>query len=186
MNAIINGIDTAAVAGMAAAAVAVGANPKAKFGVKSRWDGKTRTVATVDGYSLGDNHYQRSLSIVTDEPTELGGGDTGLNPVELLMAGLNACVSVTYVTAAAMKGIRIRSLQIEASGELDIRGFLGVDATVNPGFNEIHYTVRIDADGTPEQITEIHQTVLKNSVNLANLSKAVRMVPTLEISKFEI
>ncbi|WMY08289.1 hypothetical protein [Paraburkholderia phenoliruptrix] len=57
-----------------------------------------------------------------------------------------------------------------------------MDESINPGFNEIHYTVRIDAEGTPEQISEIHQMVLRTSVNLANLSKAVRMVPTLEIA----
>ncbi|MEM5406144.1 OsmC family protein [Paraburkholderia unamae] len=182
MNTLINGIDTAAVTQMAARAVASGTNPKARFEVNTRWDGQTRMVATVDGYSLGGEHYARAFTIVSDEPTELGGHDTGPNPVELLMAGLNACISVTYAAVAAMKGISIRSLRIETSGELDTRGFLGVDEAINPGFNEIHYRVQIEAEGTPEQISEIHQTVLKRSVNLANLSKAVRMVPTLKIA----
>ncbi|REG45510.1 putative OsmC-like protein [Paraburkholderia sp. BL6669N2] len=182
MDAYVNGIDIAAVARMSAVAGSPGTNPKARFGVKTAWDGQTRTVATVDGYSLGDEYYKRSFTIVGDEPTELGGRDTGPNPVELLMAGLNSCISVTYVTVAAMKGISIRSLQIETSGELDIRGFLGIDESINPGFDEVQYTILIDADGTPEEIEDIHQTVLKRSVNLANLSKAVRMVPTLVVA----
>lgn len=77
-------------------------------------------------------------------------------------------MSVDYIATAATKGVTVRSLQIKTIGELDLRGFLGLDENVNSGYNEIHYMVRIDADGTPEQMEEIHQTVIRTSPNFSS------------------
>lgn len=181
MSNIINGIDTAAIAQWADSLKTPEGNPKMKFGVNTRWDGQTRSVATVDDYEFNGERYARKHEIVGDEPLELGGQDTGANPVELLMAGLNACMTVGYVTVAAMMGVNIKSLRIETSGELDARGFLGIDESIGANFNEVHYTVHIESDGTSEQVEQIHQQVLKTSVNLNNLSNSIRMVPTLNI-----
>lgn len=77
-------------------------------------------------------------------------------------------------------GITIRDLEIETHGELDLRGFLGLDESVNPGFDEISYVVHIHIDAPSEKVEELHR-VTKTSVNLANFSKAIRMVPKLEV-----
>jgi uncharacterized OsmC-like protein len=97
------------------------------------------------------------------------------------MSGLNACMMVGYVANAALKGITLEKLEIETTGSLDLRGFLGLDASVKPGFDEIQYTVRIKGDGTPEQIEEIHQTVIALSPNRWTIANAVRLVPTLVV-----
>jgi hypothetical protein len=78
-----------------------------------------------------------------DEPVELLGTDTAPNPQEMLMAALNACVMVGYVAGAALRGITLETLELETSGELDLRGFLGIDANVKPGYDSVQYTVRI-------------------------------------------
>lgn len=182
MNTSFNGID---LAGLTQFAGAVSQNPshaKAKFGVTTQWEGQTRTVATVKSYDLLGKSYERDFRIAADEPHELLGRNSAPNPQELLMAALNACMSVGYVVTAAAKGVTVRSLEIETTGELDLRGFLGLDENVNPGYDEVHYTVRIDADGSPEQMEEIHQTVLRTSPNYANFSKAIRMVPKLVLA----
>ncbi|MCI0997817.1 OsmC family protein, partial [Pseudomonas corrugata] len=116
-----------------------------------------------------------------DEPPELLSTNSAPNPQELLMAALNACLSVGYVANAAAMGIEIRSLEIETDGRLDLRGFLGLDENVNPGYDEVGYVVRISTDAEPDKVEELHRVVSRTSVNLANFSKAIRMVPTLEI-----
>jgi uncharacterized OsmC-like protein len=97
------------------------------------------------------------------------------------MAALNACMTVGYVAIAASKGITVNKLEINTTGELDLRGFLGLDETVNPGYDEIEYSVFIDADATPEQLEEIHNAVIQTSPNFANLSLAIRMKPKLVV-----
>jgi hypothetical protein len=78
-------------------------------------------------------------------------------------------------------GITIHSLEIETDGELDLRGVLGLDESVNPGYDEVSYVVRLHTDGSREQVEELHRNVTKTSVNYANFSKAIRMVPKLEV-----
>ncbi|WP_081666570.1 OsmC family protein [Rhodanobacter sp. OR444] len=140
-------------------------------------------MATVNHYSLGGERYQRHFEIAADEPVELLGEGTAPNPVELLMAALNACLSVGFAANAAAMGIKIHNLEIETDGALDLRGFLGLDPNVNPGLDEVSYMVRIETDATQERVEELHKTVTKTSVNFANFTKAIRMNATLEVSK---
>ena len=110
---------------------------------------------------------------MVDEPFELLGENTAPNPQEYLMTALNACVMVGYVAGAAIRGIRLESLELVTEGALDLRGFLGIDPTVKPGYDRIRYTVRIKGNGTAEQFREIHETVLKTSPNYFNVSQPV-------------
>jgi putative redox protein len=47
-----------------------------------------------------------------DEPRELGGGDSGPTPYELLLGSLGACTAVTLRLYAAHKGIALRSVDV--------------------------------------------------------------------------
>jgi hypothetical protein len=38
---------------------------------------------------------------------------------------------------SAVRGITVESLEIETDGEIDLRGFLGIDATVPPGYENL-------------------------------------------------
>jgi hypothetical protein len=69
--------------------------------------------------------------------------------------------------------VSLESVEIETHGELNLRGFLGLDENVKPGYDSIEYTVRIKGDGTPEQFKAIHENVLKTSPNYFNISRPV-------------
>ena len=58
---------------------------------------------------------------------------------------------------------------------------LGIDPTVNPGYDSLTYTVTIKGDGTPEQFQKIHRMVQATSPNFANISRAVALNPTLVV-----
>jgi uncharacterized OsmC-like protein len=175
----VNGLDLNALGDVVEA---IGDDPtkaKVSFDVTTRWQGQTRSETTVDGYTIGGAHVTRSHSIVADEPCELLGSDGAANPQELLMAAINACMTVGYVAGAALKGITLDKLEIRTTGTLDLRGFLGLDDSVPPGYEAIDYEVSIGGDGTPEQFQEIHQTVMKTSPNYFNLNRPVRLNGTL-------
>lgn len=99
------------------------------------------------------------------------------------MTALNACVTVGYVAGAAIRGIRLDSVQVTTEGALDLRGFLGIDPAVKPGYDRIRYTVRIKGDGTPEQFREIHETVLKTSPNYFNVSQPIAIDADLIVER---
>ena len=152
-----------------------------EFKVKTDWKGQTQSETSVESYKLAGNEIKRRFTIKTDEPLELLGENTAANPQELLMAALNACITVGYVAGAAVNGITLSKLSIETSGSLDLRGFLGIDANVKPGYESLRYVVRIAGNGTREQFREIHENVIKTSPNYFNVSRPVRLDATLRI-----
>jgi anti-sigma factor ChrR (cupin superfamily)/uncharacterized OsmC-like protein len=135
------------------------------FDVKTEWRGQFRTVTQPQTITLGGQVIARDLDIHADEPPALFGQDNGANPQELLLAALNSCMSVGYVAGAAMRGITLSKLEIRTKGTLDLRGFLGLDATVPAGYEQLHYEVTIAGNATAEQFAEIHAEVMRLSPN---------------------
>lgn len=177
----INGIDTDALRGVMAEVSRRPEKGKARFQVATQWKGGTASETRVRGYELGGQRIAREFSIKTDEPVELLGGNTAPNPQEVLMAGLNACMTVGYVAGCAMHGIELESVSIETEGELDLRGFLGLDPSIPPGYRELQYTVRLKGNGTAAQFQEVHETVMKTSPNFFNMANPIRMKPKLVV-----
>lgn len=152
-----------------------------EFRVTSKWQGQTRSRAKVDSYTIGGKLIERSFAIDVDEPFELLGENTAPNPQEMLMTAFNACIMVGYVAGAAVKGIKLDRITIETKGRLDLRGFLGIDEAVPPGYETIHYVVRIKGQGTPAQFREIHETVMRTSPNYFNLSRPIKIDADLRV-----
>jgi uncharacterized OsmC-like protein len=180
-NPAVNGLDLVALGETVDAIETDASKAKVGFDVTTRWAGQTRSETTVDGYTIAGARIARSHRIVVDEPFELLGSDGAANPQELLMAALNACMTVGYVAGASLRGITLESLEIRTKGELDLRGFLGLSDAVPPGYETIDYEVRIKGDGSREQFEEIHQTVMKTSPNYFNLNRPIRMNRSLDL-----
>ena len=171
----LNGIDTEAlkqVMGQISEDPSLG---KVKFQVTTTWKGTTKSETVIQGYEIGGQEVKRIHTFVIDEPNELLGEDTSANPQEYLMGAMNACILNTYVIAAAMKGIKLEKVEMETEGELDLRGFLGLDKNIIPGYKELKYKVRLKGNGTPEQYEEVHKTVIATSPNYYNISKAIEL-----------
>jgi uncharacterized OsmC-like protein len=157
------------------------ARAKTNWRVKTTWQGQARSRAQVEGFRIGGEQVPRRFSIDIDEPCELGGTDQFANPQEHLIAALNACLTVGYVAQCAVRGIALESLEIETMGEIDLRGFLGVDPSVPPGYENLSYVVRIKGSGTKEQFAEIHEAVMATSPNFYNMSRPVALKPSLVV-----
>lgn len=152
-----------------------------EFRVTSRWQGQTRSRTKVASYTIGGQRVDRSFTIDIDEPRELLGENSAPNPQEMLLSALNACITVGYVVGAAAKGITLKHLEIETSGQLDLRGFLGIDPSVRPGYETIRYVVNIGGDGTAAQFREIHETVMKTSPNYFNMANPIAIDAELRV-----
>jgi uncharacterized OsmC-like protein len=157
------------------------AHGKTNWRVTTSWQGQTRSRSQVDGFKIGKDHVSRRFSIDIDEPCELGGSNRFANPQEHLLAALNACMMVGYVAQCAVRGIMIESLEIETDGEIDLRGFLGIDPSVPPGYENLRYTVRIKGSGSKEEFAEIHEAVMATSPNFYNVSRPVALKPTIVV-----
>ena len=180
-NKLVNGLDVGALGETVEAIEQDSSKALVAFNVTTRWAGQCRSESTVDGYTLGGERIARQHKIVADEPVELLGSDGAPNPQELLMAAFNACIMVGYVAGASLKGINLESVEIRTRGELDLRGFLGLDESVPPGYETLEYDVLIKGDGSNEDFEEIHQTVMKTSPNYFNISRPIRVNGSLSV-----
>jgi uncharacterized OsmC-like protein len=154
---------------------------KTNWQVTTSWQGQARTRALVESFTIGGERVPRRFSIDIDEPLELGGSNRFANPQEYLLAALNACMTVGYVAQCAVRGIELEKLEIETHGEIDLRGFLGIDPAVPPGYDSLTYTVRIKGNGTKEEFQEIHKVVMATSPNFHNVSRPIDLKPTLVV-----
>ncbi len=141
---------------------AVAADPsigRGAFTTTTHWEDAARARTTA-----------RTFSIKTDEPAPLGGTDRAVDPMELLLASVGTCLTIGWVTQAAKRKVDFRDLAIEVRGEYDLRGYLGLDDNVRPGFSEISYQVRVDSDAPGEVLEEIRLAAERTSPMFDNVA----------------
>ena len=155
------------------------AKGKTQWRVSTAWQGQAKSRSQIEGFAIGGEPVARRFSIDIDEPVELGGSNRFANPQEHLIAALNACMTVGYAAQCAVRGIELESLVIETEGEIDLRGFLGIDPAVPQGYESLSYTVRIKGCGTSQQFAEVHEAVMATSPNFYNMSRPVTLKPAL-------
>lgn len=93
----------------------------------------------------------RHFELTIDEPKSLGGTDTGMNPVEALLASLGACQSIVARVYAPKFDVKLNDFRVEVEGDIDLDGFF--DRTeVRPGYSDIRYTFYIKTNSPKEKV----------------------------------
>ena len=148
-------IDTTTISPLAAVLEAtqraVHADPAAAAAVFSARGSSTGPVTTTIG--LGRHIVQ------TDEPASLGGQDGAPNPVEYALASLLSCQAVTYRFWAVKLGIEVADIDVSIEGDLDVRGFFGLDEQTRAGFAQIRVAVQVRGPEKPERYAELQAAV---------------------------
>ena len=99
----------------------------------------------------------------------VGGPGAGACSGDLLLGALAACAQLTAQAVTENFGIDV-DISVEASGDLDLRGTLGIDETIPVGFEDIQLEVSVDGEvdedtrAALQQITErycvVYQTLI--------------------------
>lgn len=89
---------------------------------------------------------------ILDEPPQLGGTDTGMNPVEALLGSLGACMCIVAKSFAQIHKIDLQDLKIELEGDLDPDGFMGANKEAKIGFSKIRININIKSSSSEEDI----------------------------------
>jgi uncharacterized OsmC-like protein len=93
--------------------------------------------------------------ITVDEPTDLGGEDSAMNPVELLLVALGTCQEIVYSAYAAVLGIALDSVSVDVKGYLDLRGLLAMNEAVPAGYERIVFDTQIRSPADAKTIEQL-------------------------------
>ena len=170
---MLNGVNTDGVRGAIDTITQDPSHAKTHWQVATQWRGGFRSDTRVTECTIGGQRVAKDFTIRVDEPLQLFGTNQYANPQEHLLAALNACMIVGYSALCSLEGIEIEALSVETEGDIDLRGFLGIDSTVKPGYDQLRYTVRIKGNGSAEQFEKIHHAVMATSPNYFNLATAI-------------
>ncbi len=96
----------------------------------------------------------RGLALAGIHP-KAGGTGQELCSGDMLLEALIACAGVSMRAAAAVLEIPIKSAQISAEGDVDLRGTLGVTEGVPVGFKEIRLRFDIKTDAPQNQLDQL-------------------------------
>lgn len=123
----------------------------------------------------------RGHQLTVDEPENLGGADTGPNPVELILAALGTCQEITYRAYATALGIPLENVSVTLDGDIDLRGFFGVDDSVRPGYQGIKGSVRLTSTADEADLRMLRDAVNAHCPVLDMLTRPVPVTLELDL-----
>jgi uncharacterized OsmC-like protein len=108
-------------------------------------------------------------------------GGTGLAACsgDLLLQALVACAGVTLNAVATALGIPLRDARVEAEGDLDFRGTLGVSKDAAVGFQHIRLRFVLDTEASDEELA----TLLRLTERYCVVYQTLARPPLLEVSR---
>jgi uncharacterized OsmC-like protein len=90
-----------------------------------------------------------------------------------------ACYTSTYVTEAAMRNIRLKSVKTRVEADLDYTAQF--DLGNNPLVNEYRITIEVSGDATDVQLNDLKEYALKRCMGMFTITHAIRLKPELKV-----
>src|SRR5829696_1433415 len=165
-DSVRNGVDSTQLYGTLDAIKGDPSIAKFQFRAQNRWiDGSHNRTTIRDFYAANQEDTSRIEDFVLDagEPAILLGTDTGPNPAEYLLHALAACLTTSIVYVAAARKVELTSVESTLTGDMDVRGALGVDDEPRNGFERIEVSFRVTGNAPEEKLREVVERAQKRS-----------------------
>jgi uncharacterized OsmC-like protein len=179
--AVVNGVPVEDVRALVQSVAADPAKGATHWRVASAWRERMHSRAQVDGFAIGGRRIERQFAFDVDDPNQLGGGNGFANPQEYLLGALNACLIAGFTALCALHGYEIKRLEIVTEGDIDLRGFLGLDASVSPGYDALTTTLTVKGSASPEEFQKLFEMAVATSPNVHNISRPIALATSLHV-----
>jgi uncharacterized OsmC-like protein len=104
-----------------------------------------------------------------------GGDGRSACSADMLLEALAGCAGVTLRAVATALGIQLRGATIQAEGDLDFLGTLGVSKDVPVGFQQIRLRFDLDTDASEEQLATLLRLTERYCVVYQTLSQPAKI-----------
>jgi putative redox protein len=102
-----------------------------------------------EGFAIKSQMGQHTLCV--DQPTAVGGTDTGPTPLQYFLLSLAGCMGAIGRIVATQKKLSLRGMTINVNGTIETNGLMGKYTEARTGFDKIEILVDMDADMTLEE-----------------------------------
>ena len=102
-----------------------------------------------------------------------GGSGHELCSGDMLLEALVACSGVTLRAVSTALGIDVKNGTVEAEGDLDFKGTLGVDKEAPVGFKSIRLKFHLDTDAPQDKIDQLMKLTERYCVVLQTIRNSV-------------
>jgi uncharacterized OsmC-like protein len=99
---------------------------------------------------------------------------------DMLLEALVACAGVTLRAVATALEIDVSGGTVQAEGELDVRGTLGVDRDAPVGFRSLRLTFAIESDADDEKLATLLKLTERYCVVLQTIRGGVEVASGIE------
>ena len=102
--------------------------------------------------------YGAGQTLITDEPTELGGEGAGPDPYTLLLGALGSCISMTVMLYARRKQWPLEKVTVRLKqNRIHIKDCKECDQNFEGHVSRIERSVSFEGNLTPEQLGRLHE-----------------------------
>jgi uncharacterized OsmC-like protein len=160
-----NGVNVEALLGAREALASAPEAAKFQWRASCEWQNGTHSSNTVDGFfGLGEEqHHRTTSSFSVDHPELFASEDQGPTPVEYVLVGLAGCLTAGLAAVAQNREIQLHKVTATITGDMDVRGILGMEPDVRNGFSNVTVTYDIDADASRADIEALVSQSQKRS-----------------------
>ena len=131
---------------------------KFQFRATNRWIDGGLSRSRIKEFFAGneeDTTRREAFMLDADEPTITAGRDSAPNSIEYVLHALATCLTGTLVYHAAVRGIEIEAVESSYTGDIDVRGLLGLSDDVRKGLNKVAVNMRVKSAASAEELTEL-------------------------------
>jgi len=160
-----NGVNVEALLGAREALTEAPEAAKFQWRASCEWQNGTHSSNSVEGFfGLGEEqHHRTTSSFDVDHPELFASEDKGPTPVEYVLVGLAGCLTAGLAAVAQNREIQLNKVTATITGDMDVRGILGMDSDIRNGFSNVTVTYDIDADASREDIEALVSQSQKRS-----------------------
>ena len=140
-----NGVDVSQIMNVIGAIEADPSYAKFQWRATNKWIHGGLSRSRIKDFFAGnaeDTTRKVAFSLDSDEPAIAAGQNSAPNSMEYVLHALATCLTGTLVYHAAVRGIKIESIESSYSGDMDVRGLFGLSDDVRKGFNKVSPSFR--------------------------------------------
>jgi len=158
INTVVNGVDVDHIFKLIGGIEQDNERSKFQFRLNNNWIDGGHNRSSIKGYFADgreDDTRTKPFVVDADEPAVSAGNDSAPNPMEFVLHALASCLTSTMVYHAAVQGIAINSVKSFLSGDMDVRGMLGLSDDVRKGYNRVNVRMIVDSSTNAASLKEL-------------------------------